>query len=313
MKLHNRQIKASFWTDPDLLQWPRDKRWFYEGLIQLADDSGCLEDSPFAFKLHLFPSPVDADITVERITEWVNELVEQRKLVRYVAEGKQCLYLTNFHKHQSLRSPAEPEVPLPPWIKYTPSPKSRRSGTYVVNAPTDILAVSVDNPYGDRTVTVRMTQGDPTVTVEQPYGDQLEREREVEREQEIDHQQQHHHCARAREEQPNFCLMFEQEFGRPLSPLEVEQIADMEENHDSELIREAVRRSVAQGKRNLRYIQVILENWRGANLHTLHEVLAYEEERAHARTRDRPAAAAAAVKTKTPRAFAEIDAWVRGG
>mgnify|MGYP007012348422 FL=1 len=48
MRLHNRQIKATFWTDPDILQWPREKRWFYLGLVQLADDSGCIEDSVFA-------------------------------------------------------------------------------------------------------------------------------------------------------------------------------------------------------------------------------------------------------------------------
>jgi len=103
MRLHNRQIKATFWTDPDLLQWPRDKRWFYFGLVQLADDSGCLEDSPFAFKIHLFPSPLDQDITVEVIARWRDELIAEGKLVPYEVEGKRYLFITNFHKHQSPR------------------------------------------------------------------------------------------------------------------------------------------------------------------------------------------------------------------
>lgn len=163
MRLHNRLIKASFWTDSDLLQWPREKRWFYEGLIQLADDSGCLEDSPFAFKLQLFPSPLDADITVEVVEGWIQELVAQGKLIRYEVGGKACLYLNNFHKHQSLRSPAAPDTPLPPWIKYIPSPKTRKSGTY------EIITNSLSNPYAD-----------PTVTLQSPYGDQPEPEREPE-------------------------------------------------------------------------------------------------------------------------------------
>lgn len=119
MRLHNRQIKATFWNDPDLLQWHRDKRLFYEGLSQLADDSACLENSPFAFKLNLFPSPLDADITVDVIAAWVQELVDEEKLIPYLADKKSYLYMKNFHKHQTLDKPTPPNkasVPLPPWL-----------------------------------------------------------------------------------------------------------------------------------------------------------------------------------------------------
>ena len=55
MRLHNRQIKASFWTDTGLIQHlTREQRMFYVGLWQLADDSGCLFDDPFAFKINYF-------------------------------------------------------------------------------------------------------------------------------------------------------------------------------------------------------------------------------------------------------------------
>jgi DnaD/phage-associated family protein len=114
-------IKASFWSDPDILQWPREKRWFYEGLVQLADDSGCLEDSAFAFKLHLFPSPVDADITIDVINTWIGELVTEEKAQKYESCGKKCLYLVRFHRHQALRNPGAPEVPLPQWVTYCPA------------------------------------------------------------------------------------------------------------------------------------------------------------------------------------------------
>lgn len=158
MKLHNRIIKATFWRDPELLQWPRDKRWFYLGLIQLAEDSGCLENSPFAFKIELFPSPLDSDITLDLLNQWVQELIEDGKLIPYEANGKQCLYLTNFHKHQSLRSPSPPDTPLPDWIQWQPGETPRSAGKYIIGDPTQ----TVTSPYGDR-----------TVTVSSPYGDEI--------------------------------------------------------------------------------------------------------------------------------------------
>ncbi len=149
MRLHNRQIKASFWTDPDLLQWSRDKRWFYMGLVQLADDSGCLEDSSFAFKIQLFPSPVDVDITLEIIEKWRDELVEAEKLIRYEAAGKQCLYILNFHKHQVLKNCPPPEVPLPPWLQWEHYKSNERSGKYVVND--DVLTKFLQGSYSSLT------------------------------------------------------------------------------------------------------------------------------------------------------------------
>lgn len=149
MRLHNRQIKASFWNDPDILQWHRDQRTFYIGLVQLADDSGCLEDSPFAFKVQLYPSPMDADITVEVIKGWRDQLVACGRLIPYQADGKACLYLRNFHKHQKLDNPSPPEVPLPPWITWHPYPSNKKAGRYSLDETP--LAI----PYESLTATLQ--------------------------------------------------------------------------------------------------------------------------------------------------------------
>ena len=104
-RLRNRMVKADFWTDPELLRWPLAKRMLYQGLWAFAEDSGCLEDDPFGWKLSIFPSPVDSDITVELLTEWRDDLVASGKLYRYEADGKHYLFIRTFHQHEHPRNP----------------------------------------------------------------------------------------------------------------------------------------------------------------------------------------------------------------
>jgi len=131
-RLRNRILKADFWSDGELLRWPREKRWLYAGLYSLSEDSGCLEDDPFTWKCLLFPSPLDADITTEKIETWRDELCEVGKLTPYFAEGKQHLYINSFHEHEHPRNPQLPNVPLPQWVKWEPLPDKPHRGSYRV-------------------------------------------------------------------------------------------------------------------------------------------------------------------------------------
>ncbi|MBM7661288.1 DNA replication protein [Bacillus mesophilus] len=58
--------------------------------------------------------------------------------------------------------------------------------------------------------------------------------------------------------------IFESEFGRPLSPIEIETLSIWldQENHDPVLIKAALRESVLSGKMNFRYIDRILFEWK---------------------------------------------------
>lgn len=164
MRLHNRQVKAAFWDDPDLLRMPRDARFLFEGLWALADDSGCVYDDPFIFKTKLFPSPMDADLTVEKLAEYRDMLVATGMLIPYTANGKRCLYIKNFHEHQSIRHPAAPEVPLPPWVQWEASEQSRRSGQYYVSPPT----ATVVSQYSDDTDTQQPPTLNPKPITQEP-------------------------------------------------------------------------------------------------------------------------------------------------
>lgn len=72
------------------------------------------------------------------------------------------------------------------------------------------------------------------------------------------------------------CQTFESEFGRLLSPMEVEQIVDWLEESGIDLILEALRQAVMRGKHNFKYIGSILREWKKNNIRTLQDVSEYQ-------------------------------------
>jgi len=132
-RLRNRILKADFWSDGELLRWPREKRFTYAGLYAMAEDSGCIEDDPFNWKVLIWGSPLDHDITVEMIEQWRDEMCEAGKLIPYDVGGKQILYITAFHNHEHPRNPQSPNLPLPSWLTYTPGSRQLKTrGSYAV-------------------------------------------------------------------------------------------------------------------------------------------------------------------------------------
>lgn len=71
---------------------------------------------------------------------------------------------------------------------------------------------------------------------------------------------------------------FEEEFGRPLSPIEVDQIRLWLEQTNKDLTLEALRRAVLMGKHNFKYIDSIILEWQKNNLRNTSEVLEYERD-----------------------------------
>jgi len=68
-------------------------------------------------------------------------------------------------------------------------------------------------------------------------------------------------------------ILFEQEFGRPLSPFEIETINAWldEDNLSPALIKAALRESVLMGKLNFKYIDRILRNWQKKGIQTVEQ------------------------------------------
>ncbi len=71
----------------------------------------------------------------------------------------------------------------------------------------------------------------------------------------------------------NLFPLFEQEFGRPLSPFEIENIniwLDQEEQEPA-LIKAALREAVLMGKLNFKYIDRILREWKRKGIQTVEQ------------------------------------------
>ncbi|MGE8204298.1 DnaD domain-containing protein [Heyndrickxia sp. NPDC080065] len=74
-------------------------------------------------------------------------------------------------------------------------------------------------------------------------------------------------------EETNLYTTFEQEFGRPLSPLECETLAMWldQDHHNPTVIIAALREAVISGKLNFRYIDRILFEWKKNGINTIEE------------------------------------------
>ena len=74
---------------------------------------------------------------------------------------------------------------------------------------------------------------------------------------------------------------FQQELGRLLSPFEIEDLEKSlkEDGTSADLIKEALREAVLNGKQNWKYIQAILRNWRHEGIKSVAQVEAKRQER----------------------------------
>ena len=74
---------------------------------------------------------------------------------------------------------------------------------------------------------------------------------------------------------------FQQELGRLLSPFEIEDLEKSlkEDGTSADVIKEALREAVLNGKPNWKYIQAILRNWRHEGIKSVAQVEAKRQER----------------------------------
>lgn len=80
-----------------------------------------------------------------------------------------------------------------------------------------------------------------------------------------------------KQDETNLYTVFEQEFGRPLSPFECETLSLWidQDHHDPIIIKSALREAVISGKLNFRYIDRILFEWKKNGIKTIEQAKSY--------------------------------------
>lgn len=89
-----RNVKPGFFNNEQLAALPIAARLLFVGLWCMADREGRLEDRPVRIKMQIFPADM---IDVEPLLQG---LVEQSLIVRYAVDGKRCIWIPEFLKHQ---------------------------------------------------------------------------------------------------------------------------------------------------------------------------------------------------------------------
>jgi hypothetical protein len=103
-----RTIKPDFFSNEQIGQLPAEARLLFIGLWTLADREGRLQDRPIRIGAQLFP--YDAAWSVASFLE---DLAKANLIWRYEIEGKKCIQIINFTKHQNPH-PKETTFGLPP-------------------------------------------------------------------------------------------------------------------------------------------------------------------------------------------------------
>jgi hypothetical protein len=125
-----RNIKPGFFRNADLVELPAFTRLLFAGLWTLADRAGRLEDRPKQIKMDIFPAD-DVDVNAA-----LAELSQAGMLQRYDIEGKRCLQITNFAKHQNPHRDEKASIlPPPPGTEPEPAATAAPAPTPVPTIP----------------------------------------------------------------------------------------------------------------------------------------------------------------------------------
>lgn len=103
-----RQIKPEFFKSEDVAGLDWQARMLFIGLWTIAAADGRLHDRPRRIAAELFPY----DRMDDQIDMLLGMLAARELIVRYVADGKPCIQIVNFTKHQKTH-PKEPLSGLP--------------------------------------------------------------------------------------------------------------------------------------------------------------------------------------------------------
>ncbi|VQD37905.1 Phage replication protein [Streptococcus pneumoniae] len=116
----------------------------------------------------------------------------------------------------------------------------------------------------------KLEEVQPSLTFSNSCPTEIEKELEIEVEVEVEvDKEQSPTPSTINQDFVNLYKSFEAETGKALSPLQIQELQYMLEDFSPELIHEALKEAVSQGKANFAYIKAILNRWKQDNLLTV--------------------------------------------
>lgn len=105
-----RTVKPEFWTSEQVMELSPLARLLFIGLWNFCDDRGVHPASVKTLKAEVFPAD---DITADQISGLVAEMIAQRLLSEFDAQGRRWWHVTGWH-HQMINRPSTSKYPPPP-------------------------------------------------------------------------------------------------------------------------------------------------------------------------------------------------------
>ena len=112
-----RTIKPEFWTSEQVMECSPQARLLFIGMWNFADDGGVHPAALKTLKAEVYPAD---DCTVQQVSGWISELIDNGLITEFLANGKRWWHITGWH-HQLInrpsirypRPPAQIDAPLP--------------------------------------------------------------------------------------------------------------------------------------------------------------------------------------------------------
>jgi hypothetical protein len=161
-----RTLKPSFFTNELLLEIEPLGRLLFQGLWCLADREGRLEDRPGRIKHQVLPGdPCDIDGLLDA-------LATRGFILRYGADGRRCIQVLNFAKHQTPHAKEQASrLPAPDMPSADPvlAPDMPSASTLLLLDPDSGIPELELGVANATTAHARETPAAPSVVVDQPY------------------------------------------------------------------------------------------------------------------------------------------------
>ena len=105
-----RMIDPKFWQDDKMLLLTPMHRLLFIGIWNFSDDSGIHKNNDNMLKAEVFPCD---DITIEKVGELKDELIQQQLIVPFNSEGIELFYVKNWSIYQYIQKPVHSKYTLP--------------------------------------------------------------------------------------------------------------------------------------------------------------------------------------------------------